>query len=472
MQIALYCFLVFLMSAHFIKAYEGQLDRTFGKNGKVVSPFKNNGTWAYSSIRTIALQKDGKIVAIGGLNDWVSEDDKLGFEIARYLCNGTLDSSFNAQGTTPGWVVTDFGSLVFSSLAAAGTIQNDEKIIAVGHVYQANASVTSFATVRYNPDGTLDKSFNSRGLIPGIIITKITGPHTDDKAYAVALQADGKIVVAGATFGAIALVRYNSNGTLDTSFGSNGIVINSDAGQSAVDIKIQSDNKIVIGGGYEYEMLSKATIVRFVPNGQLDVTFNGKGYVWDGFRTQGENEGIATSIALQSDGKILLAGFLATPNFNNDIPHGFALARYHKNGTLDTSFNPQGTNSGVPGIVLTPFKGSNPIIHNAGQANAIALQKDGKILLAGSSGDGIMALACYHKNGTLDTAFNPSGVPPGTVITSFFNSTKDGVSTANSIIVQGDGKIVAAGNAFLALTIPESFAIARYIGTNDTAIED
>lgn len=283
--------------------------------------------------------------------------------------------------------------------------------------------------------GSLDFSFNGTGLRT----TDFVGG--DDYGNAVAVQADGRIVVVGfATVGTdtdFAVARYNSDGTLDTTFNGTGRVLTDIAGNgdSANSVAIQSDGKILAAGYGNDGSNNNFAVVRYNANGSLDTTFNGTGKVITPF---GTNFSIASSVAVQSDGKIVLAGYVL-----NGLDFDFAIARYNANGTLDTTFN--GT-----GQLILAAPGTDD------QINSIALQADGKIVLAGYSTDNAGTTDCVvarlNTNGTLDATFNGTGK----VTTSL--SAADETFTA--VAVQSDGKIVAAGKA--SNGVDYDFAVVRY----------
>ena len=206
-----------------------------------------------------------------------------------------------------------------------------------------------------------------------------------DEAYSLAIQSDGKIVVAGYTVNGsqedLALVRYNTNGSLDTSFDTDGIVTSSIGTTNCYgsSIAFQGDGKIVIGGGSYAGSIYNFALFRYNTNGSLDLSFDIDGIVTT---SVGASSG-AQSIALQSDGKILSAGFS-----NNGSDQDFALIRYNANGSLDLSFD-------TDGIVTTPIDTGNSA------AYSLALQNDGKIVVAGGSQIGSIytfALARYNND--------------------------------------------------------------------------
>jgi len=395
---------------------------------------------------------------------------------------GDLDTSFN----TTGFVYTDIGT-ASGDKANAVAIQSDGKIVVGGS--SNNGTDDDFAVVRYSSAGILDPNFNTDGKLT----TPIGG--SNDIANAVAVQTDGKIVVAGSTFNGLdndfALARYTITGTLDTSFGALGTgvvtttlsagedVINSLAIQSngmivaagyasddfavarytitgtldvnsfgggdgivttdffgatdrAFSIAIQPDDgKLVVAGFTDSGESDEFAVVRYLTNGVLDNAFNGNGKVITDFL--GNSVDQAYSVAIQPDGKILLAGFVNTGGAGGT--DDFALARYSSSGILDSSFSSDGK-------VITPV-GSND-----DQAYSVAIQPTSKIVVAGFSDNSVpthqdFSLARYTITGTLDTTFNTTGIVTtdlGTIDT--INTSAD---QAYSAAVQSDNKIVVAG---------------------------
>ncbi|MFG2985674.1 calcium-binding protein [Streptomyces sp. NPDC048258] len=376
-------------------AAPGDLDPTFGTGGTVTTDFEGGNDVA----RGVAVQADGKIVAAGagGAGD---------FTLARYNTDGSLDTTFDTDGK----VTTDFAG--GNDRANGVVVQADGKIVAAG------GAGFDFGLARYNTDGSLDTTFGTGGKV-------ITGFFAGDEAFGVALQADGKIVAAGGTDTGsstntdFALARYNTDGSLDTTFDTDGKVTTDFAlgFDQAHGVKVQADGKIVAAGEGESAGNVDFALARYNTNGSLDTTFDTDGKVTTDF---GGTER-AFGVALQADGKIVAAGGSTA----------FSLARYNTNGSLDTSFD-------TDGKVTTAF---------AGQANGVALQADGKIVAAGGPGD--FALARYNTNGSLDTSFGTGG----TVTTNF--GTFD---NARGVALQADGKIVAAGQA------GTDFGLARYEG--------
>ena len=352
---------------------------------------------------------------------------------ATHAAPGYLDTAFGA-GT--GKVITPMGS-GFDS-AAALALQSDGKII----VFGSCSSNSAFCVTRHLPNGTLDTSFNSTGKA----ITPI-GSH-DDSARALALQPDGKIVVAGTCLNGpvynFCLARYLPNGALDTSFNGNGkfFSVVGSGGSFAHALALQPDGKIIVAG-YCYNGTADFCLARYLSSGAPDTSFGNAGSV---ITAIGSDADFAEALALQPDGKIVVAGHCRS-NINTQ---DFCVARYLPTGALDASFNTTGT-------VVTTVGSSDDLVH------AIALQPDGKIVVAGTclvvSGYDF-CLARYLLSGALDTSFNATGK-----VTSAIGSDSD---DANVLALQPDGKIVVAGVCYNGSA---DFCVARYLpsGAPDTS---
>ena len=294
--------------------YNGTLDSSFGSNGIVTTSIGAVG----DNIFSIAIQDDGKIVAAG----FATIGNNYDFALARYETNGTLDNTFDGDGI----VTTNLGS--GSDVVYEVVIQNDGKIVAAGHSFQATNQ--DFAVVRYNNTGSLDNTFST----DGIVTTPITGSF-NEYGTSVALKSDGKIVVAGYsanTFIDYVVVQYESDGDLDNSFGVNGAVY-TDFGTStdygnASDIVLQLDEKILVGGYRNDGIKLNYSMVRYKTSGAVDSTFGTDGIVTTDFNNGDDN---ATSVTLQNDGKILLAG-----GSHDGTQKSVAIARY-ENSDLTSS---------------------------------------------------------------------------------------------------------------------------------------
>ena len=311
-------------------------------------------------------------------------------------------------------------------------------------------------------DGDLDPSFGIGGQVM-IDINKST-----DIAQAVAIQTDGKIVVVGETYKNndysdedFVVTRYNTDGTLDSTFGKGGKVRTDFPGLAAVpsSVVIQPDGKIVVAGGAFplFTFLGDFKVVRYLPNGKLDQSFGDGGIVTSSFPGQGS---YANAVALQSDGKIIAAGtdfvdFSSEDNSNTD----FAIARYNSDGSPDTTFG------GGSGQLATDFDTFND------DAFAILIQPDGKLVAVGSAKNPAnfydFAACRYLADGTIDTSFGVAGK----VRTDFGNH---GFDRARSAVLLPDGRIVAAGFAITQNGAFQKFAVARYSssGVLDTSFNN
>lgn len=398
-------------------AQPGSLDTTFGVNGKVITTL---GTYT-DRANTMAIQGDDKILMAGSKYSSFTNAD---FAMVRYLSNGTLDPSFGQGGE----VITPIEN---RSEANSIAIQNDGKIVLGG------GSKWYINLARYNTDGSLDTNFGDGG----IVITDVQD-HYSEVCSSIAIQNDGKIIVGGYAADSgddlrhFIVLRYLSNGTLDTTFGTNGIVIGNNG--ECHSVKIQNTGEIVLGG-VDHVYFS---IEKYTSNGAPDLSFGINGKVL----TSVETTAAGRSMVIQDDGKILLGGFSNAGNFN------FALVRYQSNGLLDSNF-------GSLGIVTTSI-GSNS------KAYSIALQSDGKILLSGDSKiDSTifhLSLARYNTDGTLDTGFGQDGK----VITVI----GDSFGTGQSIGIDNNGKIMVGGYVYNDSNI--DMTLVRYNSSDNIGLEE
>lgn len=430
--------LAFFFVAGSTLADPGDLDSTFGADGIVTTDFFGNDDGATA----IAVRPDGKIVVAGTVH-LGPDESTADFAVARYLPDGTLDPAFGVGGK----VTTDFtGSADFAHAVA---IQEDGKIIVAGEA--TSGTQKSFALARYNSDGTVDTSFGIDG--------KVTTPFSDrdSRAWEIVVQPDQKIAVAGDSFHTtlppplppadsdFALARYNSDGSLDQSFGSGGMVTTdflsfSDRARALVR---QPDGKLIAAGNTNTTAQGNGdfALARYNLDGALDTSFgsDGNGRVTTDFSG---NSNSVQSMALQPDGSIVVAGltFFGTPDNN----HAFALVRYGADGNLDSTF-------GTGGKVTTDLNLHGDL------AASVAVQADGKILaggyanydISGPDADLDLALVRYNPDGSLDPEFGDDGV----VITNL----TPGIETFAAITLQADGKLIGVGGA------GPDFFVARYL---------
>jgi uncharacterized delta-60 repeat protein len=357
---------------------------------------------------------------------------------------GDLDPTFGAAGI----VTTDFFENTDNATAVA--VQPDGKIVVAGWA-QSGADVTTadFAVSRYLPDGTLDSAFGTGGMVT----SDFAG--STDFAHAVAIQPDGRIIVVGeaisGTQKSFALIRYHNDGTIDTSLGNDGKVLTpfSDRDSRAYEIVLQPDQKIVVAGDSFHTPVpplddSDFALARYNSDGSLDLGFGSGGMVTTDFFSFADG---ARSLVQQGDGKLIAAGLVHTAL---NTAEDFALARYNLDGTLDTTFGPDGD-----GKVDTDFSFSSEAVQS------ITLQPDGAIVVAGftflETGENNygFALARYGADGILDPDFGTDGK-----VTTDLGPLGD---LAASVVVQADGKILAGGYANAELSSDDlDLALVRY----------
>jgi uncharacterized delta-60 repeat protein len=400
---------------------------------------------------------------------------------------GDLDPTFSGDGWARTWDFYGYDRPYFAKGAEDIVLQPDGKIVAVGEVSDSRGLV--LGAVRWTPDGDLDRSFGEGGWAAARL------GHVPT-AHAVALQPDGKIVVGGEIdFEFAGIARFNADGSLDRAFGNNGLVRDpSGFARFVFDVAVQRDGKIVTVGNHisRVDRQLAMAVSRYLPNGTLDPSFSKDGRVSISFRGGHEN---GYAVALQRDRKILVAG--NADHYGVDL----AFARLRPNGTLDRSFSRDGRQSVPFGLnrvnrvrslavqrngwivaagesrVLPRYEPSrialvrlkangaldrrfgkrrtSPTPHG-GYARALALQPDGRIVVAGlayEDGDyttSSWALLRYRPSGRLDASFGRGGI----VVTDF-GTGDDG---AAALALQPDGRIVVGGLVYM------DQALARYRG--------
>lgn len=442
------------------------LDNSFGTKGTQMTAIAG-GSGSDDEARAIAIQPDGKIILVGKSQD---ASGHYAFAIARYDADGTLDNTFGTNGT----VRTPFTKGGIDDEATCVALQSDGKIVVGGFSEDASGNY-AFAVARYNIDGSLDYGFGSSGEVR----TAISGGNgTNDYAECLAIQSDGKILVGGSstsvTGQALALARYNTNGTLDKSFGISGtlrtLVEGTDVAKA---ISVTSNGAIILAGlsyvgppyfGFSYPLVNVFEVVHYESDGTLD----------DSFGVDGVTTETVTSYVLGSDGYSHSA---ATPYLNSvdALPNGafvvsgcsdglyynsgvhndlFLIARFNSDGATDNTF-------GSDGISESLIKGGDGL-NDA--AYSLLTLSDGKIVAVGTSeytsGLTKFALARLNSDGGIDTTFGNEGT--------FENSINGGAGNdrGTCVALQADGKIVAAGTAQTG-SGGWAFALARY-GSGNT----
>jgi len=410
-----------LFSSTLIQAQHGILDVTFDTDGIVTTDLNNNRDVA----KAILEQPDGKILVAG-----YTEDQALNHIIVlRYNADGSMDNSFGTNG-----VVTTLFPGNGNSLAYDMALQPDGKIIVVGHTFLNNEN--QFAAVRYSSNGDLDAPFGTGG------IATVAIPGFGATVSSVELQDDGKIVIGGQVNNvqwdgfAFAMVRMNADGTTDNSFGTAGIVTTDlipGGGLASLegirDLAIQADGKIV-AAGYSAQ---DAAIVRYTTSGLIDSTFGISGIYRINYTQTGNT--VVNAVQVQPNDKLLFAGFVAT-SYSDML-----LFRLLDDGSLDQNF-------GASGTVITTVSAMQD------GANAVEVQSDGKIVIAGSAivnSINHFALVRYESDGSLDPTFGTNGQVDTQVDPTY--------SAIEAMTIQANGKIVTAGTS---RSDTADVALARY----------
>jgi uncharacterized delta-60 repeat protein len=417
----------------------GQPDVSFGTQGQVITNFGGTGG-IEDRARSVKIDASGRIVVVGSTDVSGNRNE---FALARYLPNGQPDIFF---GPTPGGkVITDIdGSNEAYSLA----IDSSGRIIVVGsNNYTAGQN---FAVACFTDSGFLDESFGDESIT------------VSETAYSVAIDPSGRIVVAGYSTNSrgrddFALARYTADMVLDLSFGPDGtgkVFTNFGGNETARGLAIDASGRIVVSGSTTVSAGFSIALARYTPTGLLDMSFgtNNTGKVITDF--SGNNNAGAFSMAIDPSGRIVVAGFTGSGNLNidnllaNDLQLDFALARYLPNGILDASFGTNGT-----GKVSTDFSGNSNEF-----ASSVAIDSGGRIVVAGytnaSGGQYDFAMVRYTTNGLFDASF-------GKIITDFGRNfdflTSIAIDTNDRIVLAGGSTSVLSSNGVSEL------ALARYL---------
>ncbi len=412
-----------------LSAQYGALDPTFGTNGKVTLDFNAKNDFGFP----MEVLPDNRILMVG----YVTINSGIDFGIARFNPDGSPDNTFGLNGK----VSLDVGG--FDDMPTDLFLLSDGKFLVAGTI--TNATEADFGLARFNANGTLDQTFGTNG----ITVYALTPQY--DAVTSIGVQSDGKIVLAGKTGQYypdedIALARFNTNGSVDPTFGTNGQVILSIGAESskANAIRILADDKILLTGFTHLEpIVYIVLLVKLNANGTPDAGFGTNGIVTTQVGTyacEGNN------LALQQDGKIVVGGIQDIDNQYN-----FIVARYNADGSPDTGF-------GNGGSVITDLGAWD-------RAHALLLQPDQRILLGGYSGfypNLDFALVRYKADGSPDPTFGTAGV-----VKTDFNGLSDIIF---DMAFQLDGKLVAAGYA--EGTLAYDFALTRYITGGTTGSED
>lgn len=380
----------------------GILDTTYGDKGYSVLIVIANAR--------AALRPDGKIV-LGGRPGITNTPLNVDFNLSQLNADGTLDTGFGDNG----YVKTDFFNEndVLNNIA----LQSDGRIVAAG--FADSASIRCFALARYEPDGSLDNSFSGDGRQ----VSDLT--QTYNVAFALAIQPNGRILTAGVSGDHYAVARYKQDGSADSSFNGNGerVIPIGDVSQART-LVVQPDGKLIVAGVSKTTLRQDdLTTLRLHPDGSTDSSFSDDGIQTTDF---GNTVDLLQSVALQPDGKIVVAGTTSVHDYGDVID--IVVVRYNADGSFDHSFSEDGY------LIRSIDEFSD-------HANSVIIQTDSKILIAGNTNlRGSYLVIRYQSDGTPDNSFGLDGL-----MTSFWP-----VSWAyfNAIAVQKDGKITAGGNKF------------------------
>ena len=408
----------YLMTAGWITAFafstmgqvDGDFDLTFGNGGYSVLSVNSLETFQH-----VVVQDDQKIVAVG--MSWNASFIASAYAV-RYTTSGALDMTFGNNGV---FVQTlNFEADIYSCV-----INSQGKIIMAGATTDYNNY--KLLLIQLNANGTLDTSFGTNGIVQQQVST--APGYFEDFAYDVTLDADENILVAGTSYNDNSIVvpvvvRFTPSGVLDTSFGANGVAtIPAGAGSSEFQcIQVQPDGKILAAGSFGNSLFWYVFLmVRFNEDGSLDTTFGEDGIIKFNYGNV-DDEGY--DMALTPDGKIVVAGYTATAGYNFST----LLMQFTPDGVLDPSF-------GIGGTVEED-------LDNYDVAEGVLIQEDGKIIMAGTSGMGPpnsfdMAVWKYNADGSPDVTFGTNGLSSPT-LSGFY-------VMGHEVAIQADGKLVIPG---------------------------
>jgi len=419
-------------------ASDGSVDTTFGNGGSARS---GRTDVANRFDAGPIVQPDGKILACSQvLDDGPSGSD---FFVVRFDADGALDDTFSFDGS----LAIDFDEGQGADVCTAIALQSDGKILVAGYTSTTDATGEDFAVARIDSDGTLDTTFGN-GTGKTTVGFDLDGGTGSDEATAIAVQADGRIVVAGTAAKAdggfdFAVVRMLTDGTRDSSFNLTGKVnfgFNISGGLAELDeassVAVDSDGRLIVGGTAIYEAVSEFAAARLLPNGQFDANFHANGRTTISFDPgNGTSAANSYGLLIDQDGRIVLVGAASSSPYvtgNSDM----AVARLLPDGSVDDGF-------GTGGRVLVPF---DLAPNGTDVALGVVEQSDRKLILSGMAVDGgtdFAAAARLHDDGTLDASFGSLG-----------KQTYDfGLSSANlqafrNVALQGT-QIIAGGISYV-----------------------
>jgi uncharacterized delta-60 repeat protein len=379
-----------------------------------------------ASFWDLAIQGDRKIVAAG------SADSQMA--VVRYLPDGSLDTSFDGDGKA----ITSFagGGRRDTHVAAQGyavELQSDQKIVVAGRVWNFNTGAWRFGVARFNSNGSLDTSFGGSGQVItdfGLPLVGADGLKNHFEVSALASQPDGKILAAGGGEGYFLIARYNSDGTLDPTFDGDGMLIqdvNSSSSWGLIgDIAFQPDGKILAVGGHDFT--AQGIVARYNPDGSLDSSFGSGGLV-----QHPHFAGTITNVELQSDGRIVVSGL-----------RDWRASRLNADGSLDTSF--AGTGSV---LIASGANGSDLLI----QPNDPSVPDDDKFVLIGYGENGNnFIVARLNSDGSFDSTFG------GTATSASISTLTTSDKTAQTAVQAKPGSVSRSVSLFDAASVQQLFA--------------
>ncbi len=419
------------------QAAPGDLDPTFGSLGLAGVAIGGN-----SLVYDMATQADGKIVVVGAMFNTTAFDGAT-FAVARFDPNGALDGSFGVGGvvTTPVGMPTTCCDIL-DTLANAVAIQADGKILVAGHALVDFGPDIDAALVRYNPDGSLDSTFGTAGVVlePAF-----------DSFEDVAVLSDGRILAAaaGLTYvthaGVGALACYDSTGVLDATFGVGGLV----STPRLRALLLLDGGDFLAAGGIGAADASDFWIGRFNPDGSPDLGFGTGGAVNTDF---GASE-IAQAIALSPGGDIVAGG---SALFNDPFEETqIKVARYDAGGNLDVGFDGDGMVQRFVGVPLPlPVP---PFVLRVASVNAVLVQADDSILVGGSVANDfygfsvpyVFTLTRLSPDGGTDTTFNAFG--------------SGSIGAISAMAFQPNTVVVAGWSGSYLASTPLEFGLARHV---------
>lgn len=441
-------------------AHPGDVDTGFGLGGFVTNDFFGTDEQIYA----VAPMRDGRFVVTGKVtgSNVTGNGGSENVAVARYLPNGTLDDSFGSGGLFQ----LDVDSAPDEGRAVR--VLSDNSVLVAGTL--STAAHADYGVIKLRPDGTLDTTFgeaDAGNARKGYVRLDIGGPLVHDETYAMAVQGNGKIILAGITrvfhdnfwYGQVAVARFTADGVLDTTFGGGqGYTVLAPffgaAGDTLSTIALDqagnlgADDRIVVGG-YTFGR-NTAFLARLTAGGALDTTFNTTGRVTFQAATSG---GVSTGLYMLASARLTRDGHIVVVGEGND--RGMAVMRFNANGSLDTTF-------GQNGRSLIKFSGGA----DEDVATALALQGNGRIVAAGSATNRATGAAHqdffvgrWNADGSVDTSFGEQGLKVAQVST-----VEDG---AYAVAVEVSGNILAGGYAARPDVAPRDFALLRLFGDPD-----